>query len=179
MSLRDAILPPRAAVDRQASLSRRLIAVERRSNWNGAPRVATIGDFPQPPGYIISDPTTPGYPQSVASIVLSLTLDPGRWIILFAATLAATVSGGWSEVGMIPSVDHDGITETGKVVNSSGNSGVGFGFAQGLTYPMEVIGAETNVVAHLAVYAGGVSSGGPLPYSNRRFTRASITAFPG
>jgi hypothetical protein len=108
MSARDLLIPNSAFGGVLERTARRLRELERRANWPGAVQSAyTIveADF----GMTIQDIDAVGFPRSGMKPVVTLTLDPGRWILQGIASQWFEVRGSDSptshfernEMGMI------------------------------------------------------------------------------
>lgn len=81
MSFREAVLPDRALRDLLTSMHRRLAALDQRVRWPGAVRFEEM----TPVALNGSDPSAPDFQP-----ILYITLDPGVWILDFAATYEMT-----------------------------------------------------------------------------------------
>lgn len=77
MSYRVAILPERALLDLLTSVNRRIDALNHRIRWPGAVRFAENSSI----SLAGSTPDSPNFQN-----ILSITLDPGVWVVDFAST---------------------------------------------------------------------------------------------
>lgn len=155
---------------------KRLTAMERLAMWP-RPTVVQTDDPASPEEVFPYETTTPGYP--FPEVKATLTLDPGRWIIMFRAVLASTGTEG-GEVGMISTVEYDSITTSVTTRGSGATIPIGRGSSWTLVRPMEVA-AQGQIVATLSAYWGyyPIDPMEPLPYAFGYFNGANIVAFPG
>lgn len=167
--------PSAMFADMLTNVDRRMTAAERRATWPGAVRSAWEDVLdPSYPGP--EEMTTPGYPTYFAETA-SLTLDPGRWVVVYRATLAIAASDG-GEVGMVSTAVVDGVTTTKVSRGGGATTPVGSGNSYTLSNALEVIAVDT-IELSLPVYWGYEPLVDMVPYLFYSLFGASIVAYPG
>lgn len=173
MTAADIRLPRRAEQDLLGDFMRRLRRAERRAAWPSVVNVAS--EVIDQNGYTtVQNIAAGGYPTAGMTEAVSLTLDPGRWILIgdvFHEIIVIT--GSKAEAGVVIGFD-DGVESDQRIMKMAGTNTTYMRLYRPNRVALEVR-ADNEITATLSVFAGAAAG---ASFTNYYLARAQILAFP-